>query len=136
MLPPFPADIAAPPVASATGFALEPLFILIILIELIALRLLRWDTIWRCLLVAVVMNLVTTALGGLLLVLTDSRIDPDAALPALLAILALAWALSTAIEGAIMLAFRRDARGRAFGVAAIANGASYVLVALVLLLGR
>lgn len=131
-----PADIAAAPVATISGIALALLVALITLVETIVLRLLGWDTLLRCALVALVMNVVTTVIGAFLFLVPGGTLDASVGLGPVLLQLLIAWALSTAIEGGILLAYRRNARGQAFAVAAAANAVSYVGIFFVVALSR
>src|SRR5262245_43992794 len=91
-----PATIAARQLTSVEGVVL---LVVIVLLEAFVLRALRWGNFRRALIASILMNAVTTLLGYILLGLLDA-FGP---LPGLL----LAWALSVALEGGILLAFNR-----------------------------
>lgn len=131
-----PADIAAPPVAFVLGVAVVFLLVPIIVVETIVLRVLRWGGLGISFLAALAMNVASSAVGVLLLNLPERAFVLDATAATFLSLL-IAWALSTLMEGGIMQAFGRSALRRTFGIAAVANVASYtLLVVFVLFVAR
>lgn len=117
-----PATIAARQLTSGEGVLL---LIVIVLLEAFVLRAMKWGNFRRALIASTVMNAVTTVLGFFLLDLLDV-IDP-------LFGLLLGWALSVGLEGGMLLLLNRG-RARANWLGAlVANTASYILLAILLL---
>ncbi|OGO36217.1 MAG: hypothetical protein A2W35_10120 [Chloroflexi bacterium RBG_16_57_11] len=95
------------------------LFLLIVLVEMVALQLLRWGDFKASLKAAVWMNLASTLLGLVLLWLV----------PALgLLGIAIAWALSVLIEWLVLMRLHPGENRRNLMLAAVANLASYGLL--------
>ena len=130
-------DVAIWPLFLAMGlFVLCLLFPSIVIVEAIVLRLLRWGTSWRVWFDAAVANLVSGLFGVLIPV--GAALVSDAPSDVVIGLVA-AWLLSIAIEGGTLLLIAK-LRGqeplpvrRAWGCAAGANTASYVLLGIVLL---
>jgi hypothetical protein len=95
------------------------LFALIVLVETVALQLLRWGDFKASLKASALMNLASTLLGLFFLWLV----------PALgfLGIL-IAWALSVLIEWLVLMRLRRGEKRQNLIFAAVANLASYILL--------
>ena len=95
------------------------LFLLIVLVETVALQLLRWGDFKSSLKASVLMNLASTLLGLVLLWLV----------PALGFLgIAIAWALSVLIEWLVLMRLKRGENQRNLILATVANLASYVLL--------
>jgi uncharacterized membrane protein YhaH (DUF805 family) len=95
------------------------LFLLIVLVETVALQLLRWGDFKSSLKAAVLMNLASTLLGLVLLWLV----------PALGFLgIAIAWALSVLIEWLVLMRLQRGENRRNLILATVANLASYLLL--------
>ena len=95
------------------------LFLLIVLVETVALQLLRWGDFKPSLKAAIWMNLASTLLGLVLLWLV----------PALGFLgIAIAWALSVLIEWLVLMRLHRGENRRNLIIATVANLASYVLL--------
>jgi hypothetical protein len=118
-------DVAGPgTVALLLGgslLALCLLTMLIALIEATAMVALKWGAFRQAIIASLVMNLASTILGAVLLI-----IFPHPPFWGLL----IAWALSTLVEGGILMAFQRGAPGKNWRAALIANLASYLLLIL------
>jgi hypothetical protein len=95
------------------------LFLLIVLVETVALQLLRWGDFKSSLKASTFMNLASTLLGLVFLWLV----------PALGFLgIAIAWALSVLIEWLVLMRLNRGENRRNLILAAVANLASYVLL--------
>jgi hypothetical protein len=95
------------------------LFLLIALVETVALQLLRWGDFKRCLKASVMMNLASTVLGLLFLWLV----------PALGWLgISIAWALSVLIEWLVLMRLQPGERRLNLMAAVVANLASYLLL--------
>ena len=95
------------------------LFLLIVLVETVALQLLRWGDFRSSLKASILMNLASTLLGLVLLWLV----------PALGFLgIVIAWALSVLIEWLVLMRLHRGENRRNLILAAVANLASYVLL--------
>ena len=117
-----PATIAARQLTSVEGIVL---LVVIVLLEAFVLRAMRWGNFRRALIASVLMNGVTTLLGFLMLNLLD--------LTGVLFGLLLGWVLSVGLEGGILISLNRGhARANWLG-ALVANTASYILLAILLL---
>jgi len=122
-----PLDVAAPPVASSTGAPAVLLLVPIVVVEALALYLLKWGGLGRSAIAALAMNIVSTLVGLPLLAVVANAQESDRTTTILLLLLP-AWLLSTLIEAGVMWAFQRPAFRRTLGIAALANVASYVLL--------
>lgn len=120
-----PWDVAGPgAVALLLGgslLALCLLTLLIALIEATAMILLRWGDFRQAMTASVLMNAVSTALGGALLVLFPR--------PPLWG-LGVAWALSVLVEGGVLSLLRRGMGQQNWLAALAANIASYLIIIL------
>jgi hypothetical protein len=95
------------------------LFALIVLVETVALQLLRWGDFKASLKASALMNLASTLLGLLFLWLV----------PVLGFVgIFIAWALSVLIEWLVLMRLRRGEKRQNLIVAAVANLASYLLL--------
>jgi hypothetical protein len=116
-------DIAAPGVAfSVLALTIGAFFILlmlIIVIESTALQWLAWDTFRRCLRAATWMNLASLVVGFFFLVMI-----PQFGWFGLV----VALALSTGIEGLVLLHLKPGQRRQNWRAAIVANLASYLLL--------
>ena len=95
------------------------LFLLIVLVETVALQLLRWGDLRGSLRASFWMNLASTVVGLFFLWLVPAL--------GLLGIL-IAWALSALIEWLVLMRLQRGERQLNLIVAVIANLASYLLL--------
>jgi hypothetical protein len=131
-------DLAIWPMFLALGIAVLCLvFPTIIIVEAIVLRLLKWDTSWRVLLDATIMNLVSGVFGLLIpggaALITESTAGTIVGLAA-------AWLVSIGIEGGILLLITKIRKQeplptrQAWVGSAAANTASYVLLGIVILI--
>jgi hypothetical protein len=116
-------DVAGPGlifVALALGVvALIIATLVIILLESVVLRLLKWGTFWRGLLASLVANIITTLIGlGLLIVLPTFGFWN----------ILIAYLLSIIIEGGILIMFKRSSARENWIASAAMNTASYVLI--------
>ena len=101
--------------------ALLLFFFVIVLLEGVVLRLIRWDNFKRSLWGSFLMNLVSTLVGFLVLYL----------IPRLGILgLAIAWALSFAFETFILIRMKPDKPGLSWRAALAANTSSYLLLLL------
>lgn len=95
------------------------LFLLIVLVETVALQLLRWGDFKRSLKASFWMNLASTVVGLFFLWLV----------PALgLVSILIAWALSALIEWVVLVRLQRNESRLNLMVAVVANLASYLLL--------
>jgi hypothetical protein len=115
------ADVGGPILFAGFGVVA---YLALSLLESIVLRLLKWGTAWRSLLGSLAMNLPSTLLGFWLIWLAGfSRLDRWG-----IWLIPPTWALSVAIEGAVLVLMKRDG-GRQNWIAALAaNTASYLLL--------
>lgn len=117
-------DVAGPGVilfvAGMGLLALCILTALIVVAEAAVLFFLKWGTFKRSLLASLVMNLVTTLIGGGLIFLFSN---------VYLALL-VSFALSVLIEGGVLLLFNRETVHKNWIAALAANAASYLLILL------
>ena len=116
-------DVAGPSlVAGLLAFGVAfvfILFLLIVLVETVALQLLRWGDFRSSLKASILMNLASTLLGLVLLWLV----------PALGFLgIVIAWALSVLIEWLVLMRLHRGENRRNLILAALANLASYLLL--------
>ena len=129
-----PADVAAAPVGLAAGIAYI-ILVPIVIVEAIVLRLMRWAGTLRSFIAALAMN-VASALIGVVILNVAALVRPGDAGRVLLIVLIPSLVLSIVIEGIVMWRLQRRSIGRTLGVAAVANAASYImLAAFVLFLG-
>jgi hypothetical protein len=95
------------------------LFLLIVLVETVALQLLRWGDFRSSLKASILMNLASTLLGLVLLWLV----------PALGFLgIAIAWVLSVLIEWLVLNRLHHGENRRSLVIATVANLASYLLL--------
>ena len=130
-----PADVISGAVILGTVVAGLIISMVIVVVEGVALRLLRWAGLWRSLADSVIANVASAVVGLAAAILVPAflaAIAEATALPLLLG----SFLLSTVIEaGAIALIRRRPLR-EALGPFAAANAASHVLIlALILTAG-
>jgi hypothetical protein len=119
------ADAGAPILFAGFGIVA---YLVIFLIESIVLRLLKWGTFRRSLLVSLLMNLPSTLVGFLLIWLAGfsrlNRLGGWLVLPT--------WALSVAIEGGVLVLMNREGGRQNWTASLAANTASYVLLFVML----
>jgi hypothetical protein len=101
--------------------ALLLFFFVIVLLEGVVLRLVRWDNFKRSLWGSFLMNLASTLAGFLVLYLVP-RLG--------ILGLAIAWVLSFAIETFILIRMKPDQPGLSWRAALAANTSSYLLLLL------
>jgi hypothetical protein len=101
--------------------ALFLLTLLIALVEAVVLTLLKWNSFPRSLLAAVIINIASSLVGGVLLIFLQQ-------VPVTWMIIA--FVISVGIEGAILLKIQPAAGRRAWFLALTANLASYILLIL------
>ncbi len=92
-------------------------FAAIVLVETIALRLLKWAGFWRALLHAFIINIASSIFGVIINVLIESIWS-----------VLIALVLSIIIEGAALALIRRENSREVWRAAIIANIASYILI--------
>ena len=115
-------DVAAPGLLIGLGLLLwVVLLCLIIIIESAVLQLLRWDGFKRSLLGALWMNLAST-LVGLVFVLLATELG--------LFSLLVSWGLSVVIEAMVLMRLKPGARPHNWLASLIANLASYLILIL------
>jgi len=96
-------------------------FVVTVLLESIALKLLKWNTYWRSLGASLLMNLASLLIGiPLTLLLINAK--PIIYFP-------IAWALSVVIEGGILSLMNRGGGRQNWIAAVVVNIASYLLLA-------
>ena len=137
-------DVAGPGLVAVVGLggflSLTPL---IVLVEAIALRLMKWGNLWRSLLDAFLMNLASTLAGACAFAAGMLSLDPATVWLGLLTGLV----LSVAIEGGVLLLLKRQpahhpplalrlraAQGQVWLAALVANLVSYAGLAVVVAL--
>ena len=133
-------DAAGPVLLAFFGaFAAAVALVLAVVVEAGVLRVLRWASTGRCFLDSLLMNVASTVMGIVLLmvagsVASGSGVNPeDAALWWVL--LAATFVLTVVIEAIALLLLHRGSGVRAWRASLVANVASYVLIAgLVILL--
>jgi hypothetical protein len=101
--------------------ALSLLTLLIALVEAVALTLLKWNSFPRSLLAALIANVTSSLVGGLLLIFLQD-------IPVIWMIIA--FILSVVIEGAILIKIQPAVGRRTWLLALVANLASYLLLIL------
>jgi len=101
--------------------ALCLLTLLISLVEAVVLTLLKWNIFPRSLLAAVIINVVSSLVGGLLLIILQDT-------PLIWVVIT--FLMSTVIEGVILLKIQPGVGRRAWLIALAANLASYLLLIL------
>jgi hypothetical protein len=122
----FLADIANGPAILAVGLvAGGALFLAVVLIETVALRLLRWGTFWRSLRDGLLANLAS-ALVGLVIGCVALGNSGFGGLP--FAALIGAWLFSIVIEAGALKLLSSHTWRKIWIAALVANTASYVLV--------
>ncbi len=104
------------------GFlALLVVNVLIALVEGVALTLLKWNPFRPCMAVSLIMNMTSGLVNGLLLILLQH--SPLIWIP-------ISFLISIVIESFILTYFKRQALGKNFLFALVANLASYLLLIL------
>ena len=135
ILPGAPLADAAGPMLFVALFGVFGLFLLptIFIAEAIVLLVMRWGTVWRCLLDAALANLASSLFGfvGLCGVITGA--EPDSVL-AWVALLIVAWGVSILIEGAVLRALKRHPTRQTWLASLITNSVSYALLAVLFVL--
>ena len=115
------ADVGGPILFAGFGIVA---YLALSLLESIVLRLLKWGAFWRSLLASLLMNLPSTLLGfWLIWVVEFSRLNRLQFL-----LIPVAWALSVAIEGGVLVLMKRDGGRQNWMAALAANTASYLLL--------
>jgi len=104
-----------------TALAVVILIMLIALVEMVTLQLLRWGNTRQAMRASLAMNLASSVIWILLLVLFS---HPN------LGNLLIAWVILVAIEGGVLILLRPQAPRYNMFVAAIANLASYLILIL------
>jgi hypothetical protein len=104
-----------------TFFSVAILILLISLVEMVVLQLLHWGNTRQSMRASLAMNLISSVVGILLLVLFP---QPS------LRNLSIAWLLLVAIEGGVLTYIRRQTPRYNWFVAAAANLASYLVLIL------
>jgi hypothetical protein len=118
------ADIAVMPLAFVAGVSAIVVFLPVLIAETLVLWLLRWSSLSRSAIDALIMNIASTLVGaGLVYVVYEL----DTLLQTLLALL-IAWVLSTLIEAVVLWFLRRQPFRRTWLVTGVANAASYLLL--------
>lgn len=131
----------APPPDVSMGYAVIVVGLLavaglaaVVLLEGLVLRGLRWGGLGRSLLDSLIMNILSAAVGVLLpLVIKETRGGFRDVVGALLC-LPIAWALSVVVETAALSLIRKMAFRAVARPVLLANLASYVLIAVVILI--
>lgn len=122
-------DVVGPGVLLLFGLAAFLVFSAIVFgIEALILWLLKWGTFGRSLLASFLMNLASTIVGVLVIVLLATSLLNNF-LTFIVALL-----LSILIEGGVLMLVKRDATRENWQVAGIANIVSYALLGIFLLL--
>jgi hypothetical protein len=102
----------------------------IVLVEAAVLKWLKWESLPKSFLASLVMNSVSTVIGYGLAFLMAAMLLPK------LVEFTVAWALSIAIEGSILMISKRKAHRTSWTAALLANSVSYILlIALALMVG-
>jgi len=115
------ADVGGPILFAGFGIVA---YLALSLLESIVLRLLKWGTFWRSLLASLLMNLPSTLVGFCLIWLAGFlRLNRLGIL-----LIPVAWALSVAIEGGVLVLMKRDGGRQNWMAALAANTASYLLL--------
>jgi hypothetical protein len=115
------ADVAGPPVAAAAGVDVLVLVIPVLLVEAALLFFLKWGSLRDSFLASLAMNFISTVVGFLLIGLN----------PGLWQDLLVGLVLSVALEGGVMLLFRKASPRQTWLAALVANLVSYLGLALV-----
>lgn len=130
---------AGGPIIAFAAFGVAGLIILpvIVIAESIVMALMKWGTFGRCLVDAIIMNLVSSLFGliGLCGLVFYYR-GPQLAVPTeigWLLFLLLTWAISVAIEAVVLLLLKRHPRRQTWLTALASNTASYALLLVVAL---
>lgn len=120
------ADVASGPVFFAAGAALGiALLLAVVLIEAVALRLLKWGTFWRSLRDSLAANAASALVGGLLGCFVIINFwTPALELPFLVG----AWALSIVIEAGVLRLLSAHTWRTIWIAMLAANTASYLLM--------
>jgi hypothetical protein len=124
-MPTIPFDVVGPGLLVGAGVGLGlglVSFAAVIVIEAVVLWGLRWAGLWRSLLAAFLMNLLTTLVGFVFL---GVLLAPDNWLLWLL-IWFVAWLLSVALEWGVLALMDRQKLRRAFVASLVANAATYL----------
>lgn len=130
-----PVDVVSGAVILGTVVAGLIISMVIVVVEGVALRLLRWAGLWRSLADSVIANVASAVLGvagAILMPAVLSAIVEATALPLLVG----SFLVSTVIEAGVISLIRRRPLREAIGPFAVANAASHVLIlALILTAG-
>jgi len=130
-----PADVISGAVILATVVAGLILSMIIVAVEGVALRLLRWAGLWRSLADSVIANVASAVVGlagAILVPALLSAIVKATVVPLLVG----SFLVSTVIEAGVIALIRRRPLREAVGPFAAANAASHVLIlALILTAG-
>jgi ABC-type nickel/cobalt efflux system permease component RcnA len=116
-------DVAGPGLLAVLGVGIGlaiVLLVVVVLVEAAVLRLVRWATFPRSVLASLLMNIASLVVG--LFFISLSFIHP-------VIWLLLAFALSVAIEGGVLVLMDRPHAGRGLGAALIANVVTYLPLA-------
>jgi len=117
------ADVAAGPVSSSSGVNLVVVLALIIVIEALALRLMKWHSVGRCFLDSTLMNLASALVGFLIFSAGLGWWS-----------LLIAFVLSVVIEAGVLLLLKRHPARRTWLASLIANAASYAVLCVLVLI--
>lgn len=130
-------DVIVPPLEPVIGApAIIGAFVAVVLIEAVMLRLLKWDaSIGRCLWHAVAINIVTTALG-MVLVLTGSSpiLSRNSSFATVVLVFSVSFVLSVIIEALLLRLLKRERYG-VFRISLGINMASYIFMFLLAMWG-
>ncbi|HEX5707975.1 MAG TPA: hypothetical protein VFX96_11805 [Pyrinomonadaceae bacterium] len=127
----FAFDAGGPLLFLALGVFALVVVVLIIAVEAVALRLLKWGGFGRALLDSFLMNLVSTVIGVPLLFGYATIFGETLGVRYVFAF-ALSFVISAAIEGGVLLALRRRPSRETWRAAVISNAASYAAVTLLM----
>ena len=121
-----PFDVAGPGVLVAAAIfglgALIVITLVVSLIESVVLLLFKWDRYGRALWASILMNVTSSILGGVLVVVGLYQTS--------FSWFVVAFILSVVIEGGVLLLMKRDAARQNWTVAIAANFVSYLFIIL------
>ena len=121
-------DVIGPGVYRSAGGMVFALFSIgTLVIESLALWLLKWSSFGRSLLAAFLMNLVSTVLGSV-------QVGPSILGINFYVIFLLAFFLSVLIEGGVLMLMKKGAARQNWTASLVANAASYGFLAIALLI--
>jgi hypothetical protein len=106
----------------------------VVLLEGLVLRALRWGGLGRSLLDSLLMNMVSTAVGVLIVIVLGDAVTAPASVGAAVLRLPLTWALSVLVETAVLVLIRKKQVREVIRPVLWANLASYVLIAALVLI--